>query len=64
MQTRAIGKYHLIKQHKINHFQYTIWALSTRSILQNNQSFDGMPQIKTDIDDMLIWSQKDEDHDQ
>ena len=22
-----------------------------------------MPQIKTDIDDMLIWSQKDEDHD-
>ena len=23
----------------------------------------GMPQIKTDIDDILIWGQKDEDND-
>lgn len=28
-----------------------------------SQSFDGMPQIETDIDDILIWGQKDEDND-
>ena len=28
-----------------------------------SQSFDGIQQVETDIDDILIWGQKDEDHD-
>ena len=38
---------------------------SAREVFQKrvSQSFDGIQQVETDIDDILIWGQKDKDHD-
>ena len=48
----------MVSVHKI-----AIWStFSTRSSPQEDQSFDGISEVETDIDDMLIWGHSDEDH--
>ena len=53
---------------KLGQYQFTRLPYSAHSAQKVfrkriSQSFDGMPQIETDTDDILIWGQKDEDHD-
>ena len=45
------------------HFPYGVHSAQDVFHKRISQSFDGMPQIETDIDDILIWGQKDEDND-
>ena len=43
---------------KLTRFPYGVHSAQDVFHKRITQSFDGMPQIETDIDDILIWDQK------
>ena len=64
MQTKDTGKIPLDQIETIHHtfwkvpvHKVAIWSstFSTISFPQEDQSFDGISQVETDIDDMLMW---------
>ena len=49
-------------QYQFTRLPYAVHSAQEVSHERINQSFDGISQVETDIDDMLIWGHSDEDH--